>query len=69
MTKIDLTDSLEKIPVKIFPDSGSGSVFVAKQIAEIRLNQISESSHYFPFSYLTAVKPSGYLRKIRIPKR
>ncbi len=35
MTKIDLTDSLEKIPVKIFPDSGSGSAFVAKQIAAL----------------------------------
>src|SRR5258705_12156560 len=35
MTKIDLTDSLEKIPVKIFPDSRSGSAFVAKQIASI----------------------------------
>ncbi len=35
MTKIDLTDSLEKIPVKIFPDSTSGSVFVAKQIAAL----------------------------------
>ena len=35
MNKIDLTDSLEKIPVKIFPDSGSGSAFVAKQIAAL----------------------------------
>ena len=35
MTKIDLTDSLEKIPVKIFPDSGSGSAFVAKEIAAL----------------------------------
>ncbi len=35
MTKIDLTDSLEKIPVNIFPDSGSGSAFVAKQIAAL----------------------------------
>jgi glucosamine-6-phosphate deaminase len=35
MTKIDLTDSLEKIPVKIFPDSGSGSAFVAKEIAKL----------------------------------
>ena len=35
MTKIDLTDSLEKIPVKIFPDSNTGSAFVAKQIAAL----------------------------------
>ncbi|MBL0056365.1 MAG: glucosamine-6-phosphate deaminase [Chitinophagaceae bacterium] len=35
MTKIDLTDSLEKIPIKIFPDSLEGSVFVAKQIAAL----------------------------------
>ena len=35
MTKIDLTDSLEKIPVKIFPDSDSGSAFVTKEIAAL----------------------------------
>ena len=35
MTKIDLTDSLEKIPVKIFSDSKAGSAFVAKQIADL----------------------------------
>jgi glucosamine-6-phosphate deaminase len=33
--KIDLTDSLEKIPVKIFPTSQEGSLFVANQIAEL----------------------------------
>ena len=33
MNKIDLTDSLEKIPVKIFANSNEGSAFVAKQIA------------------------------------
>ncbi len=35
MTKIDLTDSLEKIPVKIFPDPQSGSAFVAREIAAL----------------------------------
>ena len=35
MKKIDLTDSLEKIPVKIFADSKSGSAFVAEQIAAL----------------------------------
>jgi glucosamine-6-phosphate deaminase len=35
MNKIDLTDSLEKIPVKIFPNSNDGSAFVANQIAEL----------------------------------
>jgi len=35
MNKIDLTDSLEKIPVKIFPNSNEGSLFVAKQIAAL----------------------------------
>ncbi|MES1224937.1 MAG: 6-phosphogluconolactonase, partial [Bacteroidota bacterium] len=30
---IDLSDSFEKIPVKIFPDLKQGSAFVAKQIA------------------------------------
>lgn len=35
MTKIDLTDSLEKIPVKIFNGPKEGSVFVAEQIARL----------------------------------
>jgi len=33
--KIDLTDSLEKIPVKIFSNSQEGSVYVATQIANL----------------------------------
>ncbi len=33
--KIDLTDSLEKIPVKIFPTSQEGSLFIANQIAAL----------------------------------
>jgi glucosamine-6-phosphate deaminase len=35
MNKIDLTDSLEKIPVKIFANSSDGSLYVANQIASI----------------------------------
>ncbi len=35
MSKIDFTDSLEKIPVKIFPDSSAGSLFVAGLIATL----------------------------------
>ncbi len=35
MTKIDISDSLEKIPVSIFPDSIAGSVFIAQQIATL----------------------------------
>ncbi len=35
MTKIDLTDSLEKIPVKIFPTPQDGSVYVAGMIAAL----------------------------------
>ena len=35
MNKIDLTDSLEKIPVKIFPNSSDGSAYVAQQIADL----------------------------------
>lgn len=35
MNKIDLTDSLEKIPVKIFPNSKDGSAYVAQQIADL----------------------------------
>ncbi|MEP6700796.1 MAG: glucosamine-6-phosphate deaminase, partial [Bacteroidota bacterium] len=30
---IDLSDSFEKIPVKIFPDQKDASLFVAQQIA------------------------------------
>jgi glucosamine-6-phosphate deaminase len=33
VSPIDLTDSFEKIPVKIFPDLKQGSLFVAQQIA------------------------------------
>ena len=32
--QIDLSDSFEKIPVKIFPTSQDGSVFVARQVAD-----------------------------------
>lgn len=35
MTKIDFTDSLEKIPIKIFADSKAGSAFVANEIADL----------------------------------
>ncbi len=35
MHKIDLTDSLEKVPVKIFSNSAHGSAFVARQIADL----------------------------------
>ena len=41
--KINLTDSLEKIPVKIFASPLEGSVFVAKQIADlIKTNDAAE---------------------------
>ena len=33
--KIDFKDSLEKIAVKIFPSSATGSLFVAEQIASL----------------------------------
>ena len=32
---IDLIDSFEKIPVKIFPDTQTGSAFVAQEIANL----------------------------------
>jgi glucosamine-6-phosphate deaminase len=35
MNKVDLTDSLEKIPVKIFANSTDGSFYVAQQIANL----------------------------------
>jgi glucosamine-6-phosphate deaminase len=30
-----MIDSLEKIPVKIFPDSQQGSLYIAQQIAQL----------------------------------
>jgi glucosamine-6-phosphate deaminase len=42
MKKIDLTDSLEKIAVKIFPDPVEGSAFVARQIAVLIRQKESE---------------------------
>jgi glucosamine-6-phosphate deaminase len=40
VASIDLSDSFEKIPVKIFPDLKEGSLFVAQQIADlIRIKQ------------------------------
>ena len=33
--KVDLTDSLEKISIKIFPDSHQGSLYIARQIAQL----------------------------------
>ena len=38
---VDLTDSLEKIPVKIFPGTKEGSAYVAQEIA----NKIREKQH------------------------
>ena len=35
VSPIDLTDSFEKIPVKIYPDLTQGSIAVAKEIAEL----------------------------------
>ncbi len=35
MASIDLSDSFEKIPVKIFPDLRQGSLFAANQIADL----------------------------------
>jgi glucosamine-6-phosphate deaminase len=42
MTKIDYTDSLEKIPVKIFPSPKEGSVYVATIIAQLINNKNRE---------------------------
>jgi glucosamine-6-phosphate deaminase len=35
VTSMDLTDSFEKIPVKIYPDLKQGSAYVARQIADL----------------------------------
>jgi glucosamine-6-phosphate deaminase len=49
MNKIDLTDSLEKIPVKIFPNSNEGSAFIAKQIAALIKQKEKEGKKFcFP---------------------
>ncbi|HEX6193383.1 MAG TPA: glucosamine-6-phosphate deaminase [Chitinophagaceae bacterium] len=39
VTPIDLSDSFEKIPVKIYPDLNQGSRFVARQIADLILEK------------------------------
>ena len=45
MNKIDLTDSLEKIPVKIFASSVDGSFYVAQQIANLIRQKQQEGSN------------------------
>lgn len=45
MNKIDLTDSLEKIPVKIFASSVDGSFYIAKQIANLIKQKQQEGSN------------------------
>ena len=45
MNKIDLTDSLEKIPVKIFASSVDGSFYVAQQIANLIKQKQQEGSN------------------------
>ena len=45
MNKIDLTDSLEKIPVKIFTSSVDGSFYVAQQIANLIRQKQQEGSN------------------------
>jgi len=42
-TNVDLTDSFEKIQVKIFPNSENGSDFVARQIAELIRQKASKN--------------------------
>ena len=42
MTKIDYTDSLEKIPVQIFPSPKEGSEYVAREIAQLIKEKNSE---------------------------
>ena len=45
MNKIDLTDSLEKIPVKIFTSSVDGSFYVAQQLANLIKQKQQEGSN------------------------
>jgi len=45
MNKIDLTDSLEKIPVKIFASSVDGSFYIAQQIANLIKQKQQEGSN------------------------
>jgi glucosamine-6-phosphate deaminase len=45
VNKIDLTDSLEKIPVKIFASSVDGSFYVAQQIANLIKQKQQEGSN------------------------
>ena len=45
MTKIDYTDSLEKIPVKIFPSPKEGSIFIAQEIAQLIREKNEQGKH------------------------
>ena len=43
--KVDLSDSFEKIPVKIFPSPKDGSKYVAEEIAEAIREKQSTGKH------------------------
>ncbi len=68
MNKIDLTDSLEKIPVKIFANSNDGSAFVARQIASL-ITQNEKEGKKFVIGLATGSSPKTlYAELVRMHK-
>ena len=67
---IDLTDSFEKIPVKIFPTPQQGSSFVAQEIALlIKEKQAKKASKLFDWPALVGGTIPRTLRQMRLLQR
>lgn len=68
MTKIELIDSLEKVPVKIFPSPSEGSKFVAQQIAQLIRDREKEGKKPV-IGLATGATPKGlYAELVRMHK-
>lgn len=65
---VDLTDSFEKIPVKIFPTPGEGAVYVAHQIAD-KIIETQKSGQQIVIGLATGSTPiSTYKELVRLHK-
>ena len=68
MKKIDLTDSLEKIPVKIFLSASEGSRYVAEIIAKC-IKEKNDAGEYCVIGLATGATPKGlYQELVRMHK-
>lgn len=65
---IDLTDSLEKIPVKIFPNAKIGSAFVAQEIATLIKEKIKKGENCILGLATGATPISLYTELVRLHK-